>query len=138
MYKRLAIYSHVIISLLFLSTFIAIGQEPARQTPPEVKINPAVFDAYTGQYEDAQNLAGTIFSFFREGDKFYVRVTNQDKIEIFAASESKFFLKDPPAECEFIKDVNGHATGMVWNQGAKFTTKKISDTPQADTRIPYK
>ena len=138
MYKRLAIFSHVIISLLFLSTFIAAGQELARQTPPEVKINPAVFDAYTGQYEDAQNLAGVIFSFFREGDKFYVRVTNQEKIEIFPASEARFFLKTGPAECEFVRDANGRVAGMVWSQGAKYTTRKIADTPQADTRVPYK
>ena len=67
MYKRLAIFPHLILSLLFLSTFTAIGQEPARQMPPEVKIEPAVFDVYTGQYEDTQNLAGVVFSFFREG-----------------------------------------------------------------------
>jgi len=127
-----------ILALLLISAVFVIGQQPTPQTRAEIKIDPAIFDGYTGQYEDSIDLAGTIFSFFREGDKFYVRVTNQDKIEIFAASESKFFLKDPPAECEFIKDVNGHATGMVWNQGAKFTTKKISNTPQADTRIPYK
>jgi predicted acyl esterase len=42
-----------------------------------------------------------------------------------------------PAECEFIRDANGRVTGMVWTQGAKYTTKKIADTPQPDTRIPY-
>jgi hypothetical protein len=61
MYKRLAIFSYVIISLFLLSTFVAAGQQPGRQTPPEVKIDPATFDVYTGQYEDAQNLAGVIF-----------------------------------------------------------------------------
>ena len=99
-----------ILALLLISAVFVIGQQPTPQTRAEIKIDPAIFDGYTGQYEDSINLAGTIFSFFREGDKFYVRVTNQDKIEIFAASESKFFLKDPPAECEFIRDVNGHAT----------------------------
>ncbi len=49
------------------------AQQPAPQpTPVEIKIDPATFDAYTGQYEDAANLGGTIFSFFREGDKYYL------------------------------------------------------------------
>lgn len=139
-YVRSNIFSSVTVSLLFLSTLVVFGQQPA---PAEIKIDPAIFDAYTGQYEDAMNLAGTVFSFFREGDKFYVRVTNQDKIEVFAASESKFFLRSAPtavfAECEFLRDVTGHVTGMVWSQGgAKYPTKKTSDKPQPDMRIPYK
>lgn len=132
------ILSYSIPAILLVSAAVVSAQQPTPQVRAEVKIDPAAFDAYTGQYEDSANLAGTVFSFFREGDKFYVRVTNQDKIEIFPASDSRFFLKSPSAECEFLRDANGHVTGMVWSQGVKYTTKKISDTPQADTRFPYK
>src|SRR5688572_8451465 len=96
------------------------AQQPAPQpTPVEIKIDPKVFDAYVGQYEDAANLGGTIFSFFREGEKFYGQVTNQDKFEIFPASETRFFLKAFPGEAEFVRDSSGRVTGMLWRQGGR-------------------
>lgn len=132
---RFGVLSHLIFAILILSVLVASGQQP---TPPvEVKIDPAVFDAYAGQYEDKANLGDIVFSFFREGDKFYIRVTNQSPIQIFPASESKFFLKTPVADCEFVRDPSGQVTGMVFSQGGrKFTTKKTANTPEKDTRIP--
>ena len=142
MYKNLikAVACFVFIVFSLSPSSLAFGQQPApQQKPPNaVKIDPQIFDAYTGQYEDAVNLGGIVFSFFREGDNFYVRVTNQDKIEIFPASETKFFLKDPVAEAEFLRDANGRVTGMIWRQGRDFTTKKTADTPEKDIRVPYK
>ena len=126
--------------LLSIGQFAAFAQQPApTQTPPvEVKIDPKIFDAYVGQYEDAANLAGSVFSFFREGDKFYLQVTNQEKIEIFPASETKFFIKLFPAEAEFQRDSSGRVTGVIWRQGREFTLKRIGDQPAKDTRVPYK
>lgn len=115
------------------------AQPPATQSAPaEVKINPKIFDAYVGQYEDAPNLGGLVFSFFREGDKFYLQPTNQDKVEIFPASETKFFLKAFPAEAQFVKDANGRVTAMIWRQGREFTAKRIADQPAKDSRIAFK
>jgi X-Pro dipeptidyl-peptidase-like protein len=53
--------------------------------PVEIKLNPKVFDPYVGQYESAED-AEFIFSFFRDGDKFYGQVTDQRRFEIFPAS----------------------------------------------------
>src|SRR5262252_5149960 len=58
----------------------------------EVKIDPKIFDDYVGQYAIPTN-PDVVLSFFREGDKYYVQATNQGRIEIFPASESKFFVK---------------------------------------------
>ena len=92
MYKRLAIFSHSIISLLLLSTFIVIGQEARPdKRHPQLRSIRSYSMSTPGQYEDAQNLAGVVFSFFREGDKFYVRVTNQEKIEVFSSIGIKIF-----------------------------------------------
>src|SRR5688572_13486290 len=116
-----------------------LAQPTPQPTPVEIKIDPAKFDPYVGQYEDAVNLGGTIFSFFREGDKFYGQVTNQDKFEIYPSSETKFFLKVFPAEAEFVRDASGRVTGMIWRQGsAEFHTKRIADQPAKDTRVPFK
>jgi hypothetical protein len=109
--------SLALLCFAFLQTAPHISaQQP---TPVEVKIDAKVFDAYVGQYEDAANLGGTIFSFFREGDKFYGQVPNQDKFEVFPASENKFFLKITLAEAEFVSDAGGRLTAMIWRQGGR-------------------
>src|SRR5687768_6894522 len=105
------------------------AQQPAPQpTPVEIKIDPATFDAYTGQYEDAVNLGGTIFSFFREGDKYYLRVVNQDRLELAASSANIFFVKENGGlTAEFVRDANGRPTEMIWRQGGQtFRAKRIA------------
>ena len=133
----------ILLALLLLSLVTAIptlGQQPAAQpSPVEIKIDPGKFDPYVGQYEDSANLGGTIFSIFREGDKFYLQVTNQDRIEIFPSAENKFFLKEIPASVEFVRDASGRATGMIWRQGgSEYRTKKIADQPAKDARAAFK
>lgn len=134
--------SFVLLTLfLFLTGQVAnYAQQPTpAATPVEIKIDPTLFDAFVGQYEDAENLGGTIFSFFREGEKFYTQVTNQDKIEIFPASETNFFLKAPMADATFVKDSSGRVTAMIWRQGGReFKTRRIADQPAKDTRVPFK
>ncbi|PYS99827.1 MAG: hypothetical protein DMF63_10040 [Acidobacteria bacterium] len=129
-----------IIALIASFTFALFAQQPAAvKAPVEIKIASATFDPYVGQYEDAVNLGGTILSIFREGDKFYLQGTNQDKIEIFPSAENKFFLKAFPADAEFVRDASGRVTGMIWRQnGSAFQTKKIADQPAKDSRVAFK
>ncbi|HEX3102314.1 MAG TPA: CocE/NonD family hydrolase, partial [Pyrinomonadaceae bacterium] len=138
MHRNLLIFAFIVILAALPSA--AFSQQPAQQpTPVEVKIAPQIFDAYTGQYEDKTNLSGIVFSFFREGEHFYGRVTGQDRFEMFASSETKFFLKTLQADAEFLRDAGGTITGMIWRQGSqKFITKKTANVPQADARVPYK
>ena len=133
------VFGFTLAAILGLAPYSGSAQQTAPQpTPIETKIDPARFDPYVGQYEDPVNLAGVVFSFFREGDKFYLRVPNQDKIEIFPSSENKFFVKQPVADAEFLRDASGRVTGMRWFQGREFITKRTADTPQKDTRVPFK
>ena len=130
----------VALLVLTLSCYFRVAaQQPAAQpTPIEIKIESTAFDRFVGQYEDAVNLGGSIFSFFRDGDKFFVQVTNQDRIEIFPSAENKFFIKVFPASAEFIRDSSGRVTGMTWRQGSsEFTTKRIADQPARDMRVTF-
>jgi len=66
-------------STLFQPSHLLVAQTPTPTPTPqpvEIKIRPEVFDAYIGQYQDAGD-AEFIFSFFREGDKFYGQATDQ-------------------------------------------------------------
>ena len=135
---------YLITYLLLLATFaldisVAAQQPAAAPTPVEIKIEAASFDKFVGQYEDEDNLGGTVFSFFREGEKFFLQVTYQDRIEIFPSASNRFFLKAIPADAEFLVDGNGRVTGMVWRQGgAEYRTKKIAEQPAKDTRVAFK
>src|SRR6188508_414931 len=126
--------------LLIALSLAASAQQPATQaTPVEIKIAPATFDPYVGQYEDAANLGGSVFSIFREGDKFYLQVTNQDRVEIFPTAENKFFLKAFPADAEFVRGGNGGVTELIWRQGGtEFHAKRIADQPAKDSRVAFK
>lgn len=117
----------------------AAAQAPAPQpTPVEIKLDPAKFDAYVGQYEDAVNRGGQVFSFFREGERFYLRVTNYGNLEIFPAAENRFFPKVFPAEAEFVRDAGGRVTEVIWRQnGGESRMKRIADRPAPDTRVRF-
>ena len=135
---QFSIYFTLIVFISIASSTTAAQQPATQPTPVEIKIAPTAFDRYVGQYEDAVNLGGTIFSFFREGEKFYLQVTNQDRIEIFPSAENKFFLKVFPANAEFVRDSSGRVTGMTWRQGgSEFHTKKIADQPAVDSRVKF-
>jgi putative CocE/NonD family hydrolase len=110
----------------------------AQDSPPvEIKINPQTFDAYVGQYQTAQD-PDFILSSFREGEKFYIQATDQAKVEIFPASETKFFVKIFLASVEFVRDADGKVTSLVLHQGGKDSAfKRISDEPAKDTSAPF-
>jgi len=124
----------------FFSFSAVAAQTPTpRPAPVALTIDQKSFDAYTGQYEDEADLPGLVFSFFREGEKFYIRVTDQDKKEIFPSSGSSFFIKDSKSEVEFVRDAAGKVTTMIFRQPSQeYTAKRTADIPQPDTRIPYK
>ncbi|MEJ7623650.1 MAG: CocE/NonD family hydrolase [Pyrinomonadaceae bacterium] len=132
----------VSVTALLTITF-ALGQILAQQsapqpTPAAIKIEPASFDKFVGQYEDAVNLAGIGFSLFRDGDKFYLQITNQDKVEIFPSAPNKFFSLANQFEAEFVADSGGRVTGLRFTQGRSFELKRIADTPARDARTPFK
>ena len=107
-------------------------------TQTEIKISPQAFDALVGQYQDQADPA-FIFSFFREGDKYYVRATDQSPVEIFPESETRFFLKIVNAHVDFVRDAGGRVTSIIWYQGGKgYPATRISDQAAPDTRIPFK
>src|SRR5262245_34475499 len=81
-----------VIVLPSIAAFYFGPSTDAQQQRTEVKIDPKLFDNYVGQYAmDAD--PDFIFSFLREGGKFFVQPVNQDRVEIFPESETKFFLK---------------------------------------------
>lgn len=95
----------------------------AKVTPPvehsESTIDPKTFDAYAGTYRLAPFVLVTAS---REDARFYLQVTGQPKVEMFAESEKKFFLKVVDAQVTF---ADGQ---MTLHQGGMDTpAKRLSD-----------
>src|SRR5215831_13127402 len=97
---------------------VAIESSLQDAKPTEIKIDPKLFDAFTGQYKMPDN-PDLVLSFWRDGDKFYSRATNQSSFEIFASSETTFFPKSFPALMTFVPDAQGNVNGLVLKQGGR-------------------
>ena len=115
------------------------GQNANSQAPKhiEVKIDPQLFDEYAGQFSFVDN-PDQIFSFLRDGNRFFLQPTNPPKIEIFPEGKDSFFLKITEASLTFGRDSQGKVTTAVWHQaGANRQLRRISNQPAADVWQPF-
>ena len=89
----------------------------------EIDVDTRILDTYVGEYELGPNFILTVT---RDKNQLITQATGQGKIEIFAESETKFFVKVMDAQLEFIKDVSGKVEKLILTQGGrKMDAKKI-------------
>lgn len=81
---------------------------------PVAKIDPTIFDAYVGTYKTAD--PDVLLTVSREGDRFFVQLTGQPKLEILPKSETEFFLVEINAQVLFVKNASGKAYKVVNHQ----------------------
>lgn len=80
-----------------------------------VAVDSAVLDKYVGEYKFQH--PSTTFVITNENGKLFQKRNAESKTEMFAESESKFFLKTEDIQLTFVKDANGAVTGLVVDQG---------------------
>lgn len=80
----------------------------------EITLDPSILDLYTGRYQLASD--GT-FIVTREGGRLFVQGSDQPRLEIFAESERKFFLKAENAQITFESDGRKPAAALIFHQG---------------------
>jgi CubicO group peptidase (beta-lactamase class C family) len=89
----------------------------------EVKLDPKIYDGYTGQYEVEPT---RVIAITREGDKLIMQGPSEPQTELFAQSETEFFLKIRDFRLTFIKDNNGDVTGFEAEvSGQRIKARKI-------------
>jgi CubicO group peptidase (beta-lactamase class C family) len=96
---------------------VALGEKVVLQGErKEVTVAPKILAEYAGTYEmtPAFQLVMTV-----EGDKLMTQATNQPKLQLFAESESKFFLKVVDAQIDFVRNDKGEVTNLVLHQGGQ-------------------
>lgn len=89
---------------------------PPAKTLTQVKVNPAIYDAYVGDYE---LVPGFVLSVTREGDRLMTQATGQAKVEVFPYSETEFFLKVTDAQLTFVKTPTGVVDEVILHQGGR-------------------
>jgi len=82
----------------------------------EVKLDPALYDQYVGEYELAPGFAIVVT---KEDGRLMGQATGQPKVELFPEEETKFFLKVTDGQVEFVKDEAGKVTGLILIQGGQ-------------------
>ena len=82
----------------------------------EAEIDPAVLDRYPGRY---QLFPGFSIDVTREGDRLFAQATGQPRFELFAESETRFFLKVVDAAIEFHGGEDGRADSLTLFQGGQ-------------------
>jgi putative CocE/NonD family hydrolase len=108
----------------------------AGQKPAEVKIDPKTFDDYVGQYVFAEN-PDLVLSFFREGTNYFIQASSQGRIQIYPASNSKFFTKILDADATFLRD-QGAVIAVLWRQGDRTArATRTSSQPAILTDVAF-
>jgi hypothetical protein len=82
----------------------------------EIKLDPALYDQYVGEYELAPGFSVVIT---KEDGKLMGQATAQPKVELYPETETKFFLKVVNGQVEFQKDDAGKVTGLILIQGGQ-------------------
>lgn len=88
-----------------------------------ITVTEEVLEGYVGGFELAPSFVITIT---REGPRLFLQATNQPRLELFAESARKFFLKEVDAQVTFEVDEKGRATRLILHQaGANQPARRI-------------
>jgi len=90
-------------------------------SPDGITLDERALAPIIGEYEVNPEL---MFSVTREGGRLYIQATGQEQLEMFAESETKFFLKVNDAQLEFVKDDSGAVRKAVISQSGRTTDAK--------------
>lgn len=82
----------------------------------EIQVSPQVLAKYAGTYALGPGMDVTMTV---EDGHLMTQITGQPKFELFAESETKFFLKVIEAQVEFFTDPSGAVTHLVIHQGGQ-------------------
>ncbi len=109
----------------------AVGlQESPAPLPPErnaIHVAPEILRRYVGTYV-MESQPGFTNRITLEADQLMTQVAAQPKIPLFAASETRFFLKVVEAEVEFVPNDQGKVTALVIHQnGMKIKMTRTED-----------
>lgn len=93
-----------------LAAIIYRGSYKIPQERKTIKVNSAILDKYTGQYQMESNFVITVTN---ENGRLMRDVNGQPKAELFAETETEFYRNDAEVRFTFVKDAEGNVTGVI-------------------------
>ncbi|HEY0100075.1 MAG TPA: serine hydrolase [Pyrinomonadaceae bacterium] len=84
-----------------------------------IAVASAVLEKYAGQYQLRPNF---IITMSLDNGKLLMQPNAPQKVEMFATSETEFFLKAGNAQFTFLKDAQGTVTGLIFHLNGQETT----------------
>ena len=118
-------YTLALVAVCLLHPAFAVAAAPQGAAAPpaaqgakapekkEIKLPEKVLKTFVGEYEFGPERTLTITL---ENGSLWGQPTDQPKRQLFAESETKFFLKDLPVQLTFEKDAKGVVSGFVMDQ----------------------
>ena len=91
---------------------LALAILSPKKTHKTATIDYAVYDRYVGNYK----FPGAKLTVSRDGDRFFARLSGQQKIEFFPETETDFFCKAVDAQLTFVKDKAGAVMAVILHQ----------------------
>ncbi|WP_128543231.1 serine hydrolase [Larkinella soli] len=95
---------------------------PAPAVAAAYRIDPKRFDSYVGDYQLFPNF---VLTFKRDGERYFMQATGQPQAEIFASSDSTFYLKVVDAKVTFHQPVDGKVTRMTLHQYGNLPGRRV-------------
>ena len=92
--------------------------------PEDFEYDPEKFDELVGRYE-LEVAPGFILEFTREGDTLYTQATGQGRVEIYASSDSTFFLTVVDANVTFHRNEDGEVDAMTLHQNGNHRANRL-------------
>jgi CubicO group peptidase (beta-lactamase class C family) len=84
-----------------------------------INVANSVLEKYAGQYQLRPNF---VITMSLESGKLMMQPNSTQKVEMFATSETDFFLKAGNAKFKFVKDAQEQITGLVFHLNGQETT----------------
>lgn len=109
---------------LFFSDVMQLEEKEAPAEPLEFVFDPEKFDDFVGRYE-LEVAPGFIMEFMREDDKIFTQASGQPKVEIFASSDSTFYLTVVEASMTFHRNEIGVVDAMTLHQNGNHRALKV-------------
>ena len=92
--------------------------------PKEATVQDKILDTYVGKYQLRPSF---VISITKEGARLHAQATGQPRLELYAESESKFFMKAIDGKILFVKNKQGNPEKLIlFQDGQEMTGKRIN------------
>ena len=103
---------------LIVAAAVAISAPAQNQDPKQVAVDPKIFDRLTGYYElNPAKAPDNVVRITREGDHLFTEDARHVRLELFAESESVYFVKGTGMKLAFVQQGDQPATAIRYRLG---------------------